>query len=237
MKKLPQDKGWKDYTHGATKAGLSVVPFVGGALATLYETVFSSPIDKRKEAWLIELESVVAEINEQMKELTPEKLSQHELFISAYLQASNIAVRTHHAEKLKVLSNAVKNSVLKIDIDESKKLIFINLIDGMTPMHFKVLHFLVKPEEYIERLNTKTNINTSNFNSVKHYGSLTNVWNEMYPKIRAQSPLIDLVITDLNRSGLIRIARFHDAGGTNSVGTGIGKEFVDFTELKSEQSD
>ncbi|WP_394392188.1 hypothetical protein [Shewanella woodyi] len=165
MEELPQNKGWKDYGHAGAKATLSVIPLAGGALTTLFETVFSAPIDKRKEDWLILLSNTVDEVCEKVEDLTPEKLSEHDAFISAYLQASNIAVRTHQEEKIKALNN----TVLNVDIDETLKLMFIRFIDEMTPLHFRILHFLSTPEHYIQKLNTNPNSHT-------HWGSLRNVW-------------------------------------------------------------
>ncbi|WP_305813063.1 hypothetical protein [Photobacterium leiognathi] len=41
-------------------------------MATLFETVFSAPIDKRKEDWLILLASTVDEVCGKVENLTPE---------------------------------------------------------------------------------------------------------------------------------------------------------------------
>ncbi|EJG0987555.1 hypothetical protein C4G66_RS11540 [Vibrio parahaemolyticus] len=225
MEELPQNKEWKDYGHAGVKATLSVIPLAGGALATLFETVFSAPIDKRKEDWLILLANTVDEVCEKVENLTPEKLSEHDAFISAYLQASNIAVRTHQEEKIKALNNAVKNTVLNEDIDETLKLMFIRFIDEMTPLHFRILHFLSTPEHYIQKLNT-------NPNSYTHWGDLRNVWNKTYTDIGSNAPIIDLIISDLNRFGMVRIKQFHEAS-LDSVGTSMGQKFIDFIELES----
>ncbi|TON46812.1 hypothetical protein CGH56_21945, partial [Vibrio parahaemolyticus] len=72
MEELPQNKEWKDYGRVGVKATLNVIPLAGGALATLFETVFSAPIDKRKEDWLILLASTVDEVCEKVENLTPE---------------------------------------------------------------------------------------------------------------------------------------------------------------------
>lgn len=227
MNEFPKDKSPGDYGHDAIKAGLNAIPLAGGALAVVFETVFSSPIERRKEEWLIQLASTVEEICETISDLTPEKLSQHELFISAYLQASNIAIRTHQKEKLKALLNAVKNSVINAALDETKKLIFIRLIDDMTPLHFKILNFLVFPEPYIEALNKRQGPNV-----FTNWGSLANVWDEHSFGIKSQDNLIELIILDLHKFGLIRITSFHEARML-SVGTQIGIQFIGFIELES----
>ncbi|GHA42515.1 hypothetical protein ACFFLZ_13935 [Photobacterium aphoticum] len=225
MEELPQNKEWKDYGHAGVKATLNVIPLAGGALATLFETVFSAPIDKRKEDWLILLASTVDEVCEKVENLTPEKLSEHDAFISAYLQASNIAVRTHQEEKIKALNNAVKNTVLNNEIDETIKLMFIRFIDEMTPLHFRILHFLSTPDHYIQKLNT-------NPNSYTHWGDLRNVWEKTYSDVSSNDPIIDLIISDLNRFGMVRIKQFHEAR-LDSVGTSVGQNFIDFIELES----
>jgi len=221
VEELPQ-KDIQDYGYDSIKAGLNVVPLVGGALATVFETVFSSPIDARKEAWLCDLAKVVDDLCSKVENLTPEKLSKNNEFISAYLLASNIAIRSHQKEKLAALRAAVKNTVLITDYDESKKMIFIRVIDEMTPLHFRLLTFLSTPEVFVNKLNEKEGSNSRTL-----WGSLGNVWNEIYKDIRADNSLIDIVISDLHRFGFVHIDKFHKAS-MNSVSTGIGMQFMAF---------
>jgi len=211
-----------NYIHDATKAGLNVIPMVGGALASVFETVFSAPIDKRKEEWLKRLAKTVDELCNTVDGLTPEKLSNSPEFISMYLQASNIAIRTHSEEKLKALNAAVKNSVLVESFDESKKMIFLRVIDQMTPLHFKILHFLSFPEVYIQELDRQQPPNQST-----HWGDLRNVWDELFKDIRSSNHLIDIAIMDLKTWGLVHVGKFHEAS-LHSSSTSFGKEFLKF---------
>jgi len=221
VEELPQ-KDIKDYGYNSIKVGLNAVPLVGGAIATVFETVFSSPIDARKEAWLCDLAKTVDDLCNKVENLTPEKLSKNDEFISAYLLASNIAIRSHQKEKLAALRAAVKNTVLITDYDDSKKMIFIRVIDEMTPLHFRLLTFLSSPEIFINKLNEKEGPN-----SRTNWGSLGNVWDETYKDIRADNSLIDIVISDLHRFGFIHVDQFHKAS-MNSVSTSIGKQFIGF---------
>ncbi|EPM7999742.1 TPA: hypothetical protein ACGG8A_003573 [Vibrio cholerae] len=224
MEELPQNKDLKDHAHSGVKAALNLIPFAGGALASVFETVFSAPIDKRKEEWLILLASTVEEICEKVEELTPETLSENETFISAYLQASNLALRTHQAEKIAALNSAVKNTVLLEDLDETLKMIFIRFIDDMTPLHFRVLHFLSNPNEYINKLMTDESATVT--------GDLQDVWNELYTDVSTNDPLIDLVISDLYNLGLLTAKTFRDAR-LGSVSTPLGLQFIEFIEYES----
>jgi len=70
MEELPR-KSAKDYGHDSVKAGLNIIPFVGGAVAIALETVFSSPIDARKEAWLTDLANIVDDLCHKVDGLTP----------------------------------------------------------------------------------------------------------------------------------------------------------------------
>lgn len=223
MEELPT-KNIKDHLHTATKVGLNIIPIAGGPLVEIFETVFSAPIDKRKEEWLKRLATTIDELCEKVDGLTSENLSKNSEFISIYLQASNIAIRTHHEEKLKALNNAVKNSVLQKDLDESKKMIFLRFVDQMTPLHIKVFHFLSFPEQYIKELDSRLPSNTS-----RHWGSASNVWDEYFGEVKTEAPLLDLITNDLNNYGLVHIDKFHQAS-MSSVATGLGREFVAFIQ-------
>ena len=221
MDELPE-KEKKDHLYDTTKIGLNLIPLVGGSLAAAFETVFSAPIDNRKKDWLIRLSKTVDELCKKVEDLTPEKLSSNPEFISIFLQASNISVRTHHEEKLEALNNAVRNSVLIDYIDESKKMVFLRVIDNFTPIHFRVLEFLISPQKYINELESKQPSNVT-----VNYGGLRRVWDRLNSDIKSDNPLIDLAMTELKGWGLIHISKFHEAG-MDSIGTKLGTEFVDF---------
>ena len=226
MKEMPE-KDWKDYRHDLIKAGVSTVPVAGGAMVSLFETIFSAPIDKRKKVWFEKLANTVDELCKKVDGLTPETLSNNEEFISAYLQASNIAVRTNHVAKLRYLNNAVKNTVLLTDYDESKKMVFIKVIDEMTPLHFKLLHFLSKPKLFIKELNDKQGPNTR-----VNWVNLSNVWDEIYTDIKSNDPLLNIIVSDLKRFGFTHISEFHNANMISNS-TKTARDFLRFVEGES----
>lgn len=229
MDDYPQKKRG-DYAHETTKAALNIIPVVGGAVASVFETVFSAPIDKRKQEWLKRLADTVQALCDKIEGLTPERLAKNEAFVSVYLQASNVAIRTHHKEKLDALNAAVMNTVLLEEYDESKRAIFVRLIEQLTPLHIRALRFLAHPDFYLNELKSREPPNVS-----CHYGGLTNVWNKYYDGIRSQDPLMNIVITDLNLNGLIFVKSFSDTGSSSSVATKLGMEFLKF--ISPEQVD
>jgi hypothetical protein len=60
-------------------------------------------------------------------------------FVTVLLNAVTIAVRTHQQEKLDALRNAVLNSPLGKTPGENLQLVFLNLIDGFTELHIRLL--------------------------------------------------------------------------------------------------
>ena len=99
-----------DAAHAIVKAGLSAVPMVGGPAVELFQYLVQPPLDKRREAWMKEVGEKLQEL--ERKGLDLAKLQDNEPFISAVMQASQAALRTHKAEKLAALRNAASTSPL-----------------------------------------------------------------------------------------------------------------------------
>ena len=220
MENYPQ-KNWKDLGYQVIRGGLGAIPTAGGPLSVLYETVFSAPLDKRREQWLITLRVIVEELCSKVKELSPEKLSQNETFVTVCLHASNIAIRTHQEEKLNALRNAVFNTVKDADVDENKKLIFVRLIDVFTPLHLKVLVFLSNPGAILNELHSRNHTSTQTY-----YGGMRGIWEAAHPEYRGSDALIDIVMRDIYASGLS--FRQEMAGYSDPLLSKLGIEFLSF---------
>lgn len=226
MDNYPEKKAG-DHAHSGAKGALSLVPVIGGALSTLFETVISSPIDKRKEEWLKSLALTINELCETVEGLQPENLAKNEEFVSICIHASNIALRTHQEEKLKRLLNAIKNSATGDIADESKRMIFLRVIDEMTELHIRVFIFLAEIKKFIKDLDARQSPNTST-----HWGDARNVWTETYNDINSNDHILDIVVGDLNRYGFVTIKQFHEAR-LDPTTTRFGAEFNDFITSKS----
>lgn len=222
MEDYPENKNWKDFTHSAIKAGLSSVPAAGGAISVLFETVFSAPLDNRKNNWIKEIATVIDELQLKVDGLTPENLSKNDEFISIVQQSSNIAIRSHHSEKLKALRNAVKNTVLIENYEESKKMIFLRVIDEMTPLHFRLLDFLIYSNKYVKALEERQNPNIK-----QNWVSLAFVWNQTFTDISSNDPMIEMVVSDLFKFGLVSTKDFH-LSSLDSNSTNTGQDFLRF---------
>jgi hypothetical protein len=112
MDQMPTKRTAGDVAHEVARGLISLVPAAGGPLQVLFETVFSAPLEKRKEKWMQELAGAITQLQKIVGDLTPERLAENEAFITMAIQASGIAMRSHQQIKLDALRNAVINSAL-----------------------------------------------------------------------------------------------------------------------------
>src|SRR5689334_16091822 len=96
LETTPPGRTAGDYVYTGVKAIVSAMPYVGGPIAELLTLVIAPPLEKRRDEWLKDLAEVVKTIAAR-KGISPEELSKSDSFISASLQASQVAIRTHQA--------------------------------------------------------------------------------------------------------------------------------------------
>lgn len=225
MDKLPTKKSAGDLAHELGRAIVSVVPAAGGPLQVAFENIFASPIEKRKEAWLQQLAEVLTEVQERVKDLTPEKLAANEVFVTVAMQASQVAIRNHQQAKLEALRNAVKNSALPDPPHEDEQMIFLRLVDQLTPWHLRVLSLLDNPRDWMQR-------------NVVAYpgwgtGGVSTVVEHCLPDLGGQRDTYDQIVRDLQVEGLLVQGQFLHLtmtgnGMVESRTTDRGRRFIKF---------
>lgn len=225
MDKPPNKKSTGDVAREAGKAIISAVPAAGGPLQVLFENIYTAPLEKRKQAWLEKLAEAVSILQEKVDGLTPEKLAQNEAFITISLQASQIAIRNHQKEKLEALRNAVLNSALPNPPEEDQQLIFLRLIDQLTPWHLRVLALLNGPEEWMRN----HGINNPGWG----VGGVSTVLEHCFPELRGKRELYDQLVRELQTEGLIGQGEFLHLtmtgnGMVQSRTSQLGKQFLKF---------
>ena len=200
MDKPPKKKSAGDAAREIGKAIVSAVPVAGGPLQVLFENVFSAPIEKRRQIWLEQLAEVVNELQRKVEGLTPEKLAANEAFVTVAMQASQIAIRNHQQEKLEALRNAVLNSALPNPPEEDEQIIFLRLIDQLTPWHLRVLSLLSGPEQWMARNNVQ--------NPGWSAGGVSTVIEHCFPDLRGKRDIYDQIVRDLQAEGLVGQGQF-----------------------------
>lgn len=135
----PPKKQGDDKGYALVKALVGSTPIAGHAFAVAMETYFAPPLEKRREKWFERVAEAIGELQQQQPGLTLEHLAENEVFITAVVQASQIALRNHQAEKIELLKQAVLHSVLPNAPSEDKQLMFLRFIDELTPSHVRAL--------------------------------------------------------------------------------------------------
>lgn len=137
-----------EWALALAKAGASFIPIGGGAAAELLAALIAPRIEQRKTEWLESIARGLVALGERVAQLTPECLSQDEAFTTAFLHASQIALRTHQEEKREALRNSVLNVAIGDAPDDSLQLMFLDALDTLTPWHLDLLACVSNPMEW-----------------------------------------------------------------------------------------
>ncbi|WP_298767635.1 hypothetical protein [uncultured Polaribacter sp.] len=132
-----------DYLIATLKGGISAIPFAGGVINEFINLTIKTPIEKKQKQWIELLYKEITNLKEKHKEFETENLAKNERFISSFVTASQIVIKTHENEKINYLKNAVINSV-KSDVKSYEQTIFLNYLDIFTVEHINCLKALIK---------------------------------------------------------------------------------------------
>ncbi len=220
---FPQ-KNKKDAGHAIAKGVLSTIPIAGGPASELFNYLITPSLEKRRDEWLISLERKMLELEKSVNEITLERLSKNEKFISIVLQASQIALRNHQKEKLNSLQNAILNSAIPSSLEEDLQMIFLSFVDTFTPSHLKILLFLNDPKKWAE----EHKISFPSWASA----SPSSVLEHAIGEFEGMREIYDPIIKNLYSQGLLNTEQLHSTmtlpGALSSRLTELGKSFVGF---------
>lgn len=147
--KVPK-KAPSDIAYSVGKAILNLIPG-GGAVAEIFSAFISSPIESRRDIWMQELVNAFERLETQQEGII-QKLLNDEEFKTLLINASIYASKTHLAEKINRLKNALLNSInspFSFDIQQ----IYLQFIDELTPSHVMILKFIDRNENYLQYAN------------------------------------------------------------------------------------
>ncbi len=205
-----------DYVYTGVKAGLSTIPVYGGAVTNLLANIIPAPLEKRRTKWFIDFDKRLQLLEETVEGFSSKRLAENEIFISMFFYATNVAIRTHQEEKLEALRNAVTNSILHPEIDESLQLMFLNFIDEYTSWHLTLLQFF---DAYGQS-------NSSSLNITRDV-----IGNE-YPELIGKQAIYEQMVRDLISDGVLEITTSYGKRMTDQrlvafEITDMGKQFLE----------
>ncbi len=216
---LPQESS-SDDLHRIVRAGLSMIPVLGGPAVELFNRIIVPPLTRRRDAWLNDLAEQFAKM-EQEGRVSIENLQHNDEFVSTVMQASQVAVRNHQQEKIEALRNAVLNTAIGQSPDDSKREMFLGFVDVFSVTHLRILKAIATSDaDEQHRKKIATSIDR-----------ITELAVQLLPGLRGTGQLVEVVVEDLCRRGLLFWNR--DGGvaiikeGTTQVSQ-LGNEFLRF---------
>lgn len=225
-------QGAEDIAQVVAKAAVSAIPFAGGPAAELFALIFRPSLERRRDEWITAIASAVEELQERVEGITPESLAQDESFITVALHASQIALRNHQTEKLAALRNAVQNSALSSAPEDDLKLMFVDLVDTLTPWHLRILKLVSDPPAWFAERGIPW--------PALMMGGFSSVLEAAFPELRGRRDFYTLLGRDLYTRGLTGIDGF--SGLVSGPGlrerrtTAFGAQFLGFIERQVENS-
>ena len=111
-------------------------------------------------------------------------------------------VRSHQAEKLEALRNAVLNSALPNAPDDDLQLMFLNYVDSMTSWHRRLLRFFESPLDWGSQNNVE-------YPSWPVGGPPSAVMEVVFPELRERRQFYELLVVELFAKGLIDTDDLH----------------------------
>jgi hypothetical protein len=224
---VPPKTGKADVAHALAKAVISEVPLIGAPAAELFSLVVTPPLERRRTEWLNAIYGRLKQLEGEVQGFKIEALKDNPLFITTVMHATIAALRNHQEEKLDALQNAVVNSARGIDIEENLQLMFLNMVDELTPLHMRVLKYFDNPRKWFEEHGIKFSI---------YMGGASSGLEAALPELQGKRDVYDTLVMDLHNRGLVSAdktvlhATMSYEGIVTSRTTELGKSFLKYIE-------
>lgn len=187
--------------HRVTRATLSTIPVLGGAVVEAFSALIEPPMSKRRNKWMIQVTEAINDLYD--KNLTTlDKLLENEIFFTTLIRASQIAISNHQEEKIIYLKSAVINTALNPSVEESLQQYLVNLIDELTVYHTKVLKLFNDPILYAKN----NNLSIEHMPKGAGYSRYT-ILVLVYPELKNDEYFLNQIWNDLTKKGLLRSDR------------------------------
>lgn len=217
MNELEQANNIKSiFQDNAVKVLLSSIPVGGPLIQAVFDASKEYTLNKRQQEWRDNIESRLSKVEKDITEV-----GNNELFVTALVTGTYVAMKTSEHEKRDYLANGILNS-LDESLDETKLIIFLNLIDKYSLWHIKLLQYFQNPLSYPEAKKAYDRI---------HMGGRSSLIEAQFPELYAKKELFEKIYKDLTDEGLVSISIHgvvsHEGLGVKGT-TVLGDEFLKF---------
>jgi hypothetical protein len=186
-----------DKLRGTARGALAAIPILGGPIAETLSMVLA----RRRDDWLKELSDDLDKVNANVEGFSIENLVKDEVFISAAIQATHIAIRFHRREEHEVLRNALLNLALGKGPQEDVQHVVLDAIEAFSAAHIKILQFFWKGWSELNRLGHSSPMRPY---AVSNFGAAIGL---IYPELKGQEGLMQCTMNDIRNRGFSTVAR------------------------------
>jgi hypothetical protein len=215
----------QDVMYAVVKAGLSSIPLAGASASELLGLLVASPLEKRRNEWLIEVGKRLQKLENENR-LLLDDLRSNDIFIDTVFQATTYDLKTSEKEKLTAFRNTILNVAINSDIDKTKSQIFLSLLDSFTVWHIKILSFINDPKGWYKATGKRLP------SEVHNHTTMFDTFVDNFLELKNNDELIDLIWRDLKNAGFHRIPEVKSMISSDTVlvekTTELGKEFLQF---------
>jgi len=221
----PRKRDAKDYMVAAARAGLALIPDVGGVASALLGFLVTPSLEKRKSKWMTEVGQALLDIENRLDSL--ENLQSKEGFIDVAIEATRIALSTNQEELHSALKNAVLNSAISESVDGAKQKMFLHFLDTSTEWHIMFIKLFDEPEHYMR-------INKIALGNIL-MGGITDLIEAAFPQLRGQDEFSGAIWNDIFSKKLFNTPSIHGTMSRDGIvsrrTTELGRDFLKFIEF------
>ena len=207
------------------KTALSAIPVGGTLISCVWDSIKANAAQKRLDEWKEMIENRLSRVENNL-----EAIGKNELFSSAMMRATDIAIKTAENEKREYLANAVYHTV-NVPIEEGILMIYLDFLERYSVWHLQVLHFFQKPRAYVKE------------ESISHImGSSIDVLMPIFPELCENTDLILKIVNDLQMDGLMARGNYMNTMMTENGmlaprTTKMGNDFLNYILTDSKYKD
>lgn len=209
----------RDILLSAVETTVGAIPSVGDMVRWVASNFMGPSFQKRREEWWTELASGLESVEARLEDLFAD-----EAFITAAIQATEIALKTHKHEKRILLRNALVNIAAGRSPNDDLQHIYIRAIDDFTPSHVVVLDLLWRgAQRWAE----------AHMGNPSMYQSFELVVSRLEPEYANENALLQFIINDLKARDFANIPN-PDANFPGQYMTNKGIAFLQFVLLPAD---
>lgn len=199
-----------DFAIAVTRATIASIPIVGGGAVEFFNLVVGDPAQKRRDEFYERLLERLQNLEGTISAITPENLANDEQFQATFIECAQISARTTQEQKRELLRNAIINTAVATNLNETVRAMFVQLTDRLTVDHIRLLKIYDDPSS-IPAVKRRL--------SSVMMGPTSVVIEAAAPDLAADLGFCELLLKDLHSAALMEDPGLH----TTMTGDGIGQ--------------